>query len=153
MWVYFLFLAIMETLHVVGCLCLKLWWFFLLVSAVTSCPVWLFCRWRNSFLFGLVFVIPVMIIMISFMLTMPKNAECLPLNESYHLNDSSNQTIVSSCSSHMVMVVPGLSLLNLLLFLLCTPCQVSAMYICARWLMCWAVNWESGVQIPSRVEI
>jgi len=35
-----------------------------------------------------------------------------------------------NCRSHSVMLLPGLSLVNLLLFLLCTPCQVHASACC-----------------------
>ncbi|RDD36414.1 Copper-transporting ATPase 1 [Trichoplax sp. H2] len=53
-------------------------------------------KWRNSFLVAFIFGLPVMIIMITFMILGKK---------------------------HEIMIVPGLSLENLLLFLLCTPVQ------------------------------
>ncbi|EDV20686.1 uncharacterized protein TRIADDRAFT_31523 [Trichoplax adhaerens] len=53
-------------------------------------------KWRNSFLVAFSFGLPVMIIMITFMILGKK---------------------------HEIMIVPGLSLENLLLFLLCTPVQ------------------------------
>jgi Cu+-exporting ATPase len=87
-------------------------------------------RWRNSFLFSLIFGVPVMIVMIYFMVTMDTK-NCLR-DVTYNDSDSmvtmemtSSSTLNSSHECHsMIMIVPGLSLENLLLFLLCTPCQI-----------------------------
>jgi hypothetical protein len=96
-------------------------------------------RWRNSFLISLIFGVPVMIVMAYFMISMSKSS--CP-SDSPHGNhsevgtdmttdDASMTTDDASTSSdmdhechNMTMVVPGLSLENLIMFLLCTPCQV-----------------------------
>ena len=78
-------------------------------------------RWRNSFFFSLIFGIPVMIVMIVFMSMMSHGGGGVvpPVNGT---NDSSHPP-----AHHGILVVPGLSLENLLLFLLCTPCLVSSL--------------------------
>lgn len=64
------------------------------------------CRWKNSFLFSLVFGLPVMGLMI-YMMVM----------------DSQHQEHGGSMPEDQNLM-PGLSLLNLAFFLLCTPVQV-----------------------------
>lgn len=69
---------------------------------------YVFCssRWRNSFLLSLVFGLPVMGLMI-YMMVM----------DSQHQEDSGSMPEEQN-------IVPGLSILNLAFFLLCTPVQV-----------------------------
>ena len=89
-------------------------------------------RWRNSFLFSLVFGIPVIVVMIYGMVR-AASATC-PADDNGDVVTSTVATATmtatttaessENCQSHMMMLLPGLSLENLLLFLLCTPCQV-----------------------------
>lgn len=67
---------------------------------------WCRSRWRNSFLFNLVFGLPVMGLMI-YMMVM----------------DSQHQEHGGSMPAEENLL-PGLSILNLVFFLLCTPIQV-----------------------------
>lgn len=69
---------------------------------------WIFCsfRWRNSFLLSLVFGLPVMGLMI-YMMVM-------------NSQDQEHGGIIPEEQN----LVPGLSTLNLVFFLLCTPVQV-----------------------------
>lgn len=110
------------------------------------------CRWRNSFLFSLIFGVPVMVVMAYFMISMslkscPSDPDDSHGNHSTHPMDDANSegsttgmhdghmtstAKASTTMGHssngchdMFMVLPGLSLENLLLFLLCTPCQVA----------------------------
>lgn len=69
--------------------------------------VWSLSRWKNSFLLSLVFGLPVMGLMI-YMMVM----------------DSQHQEHGGSMPEEQNLL-PGLSLLNLAFFLLCTPVQVS----------------------------
>jgi hypothetical protein len=91
-------------------------------------------RWRNSFLFSLLFGVPVMVIMAYFMIDMAR-ADCSPVpltnataNHSTdgHGAEEDGAAGGSMGGAHcgMKMVMPGLSWENLLLFLFCTPCQV-----------------------------
>jgi len=87
---------------------------------------YVYVRWRNSFLFGLLFGGPTMAIMIYYMLTMSCHRQDSESDFGLNSTDSSlaaNAT-VESCHP-MLMIVHGLSLRNLLLFIFCTPCQVS----------------------------
>lgn len=71
------------------------------------------------------FGIPVMIVMI-FGIVRMLVATCSADSDDFTHNMSTTAAAESSekCDSHMIMLLPGLSLENLLLFLLCTPCQV-----------------------------
>lgn len=71
-----------------------------------SAHVWCLPRWKNSFLLSLVFGLPVMGLMI-YMMVM----------------DSQHQEHGGSMPAEQNLL-PGLSLLNLAFFLLCTPVQV-----------------------------
>jgi len=73
-------------------------------------------------LFSLIFGIPVMIMMI-FNMVRAAAATC-PEDSSDELVTSTAGSSVEKCGSHSLMLLPGLSLTNLLLFLMCTPCQV-----------------------------
>lgn len=68
-------------------------------------------RWKNSFLFSLVFGLPVMGLMI-YMMVM----------DSQHQNHGGSMPEDQN-------VLPGLSLLNLAFFLLCTPVQVTMLWL------------------------
>lgn len=106
-----------------------------------------FHRWRNSFLISLIFGVPTMAIMTYFMVVM---AMCDGHGASSSTNSSSSMSSHDHGDGHssmmvddqttanagsggddmnmgscgMIMVAPGLSLENLLLFIFCTPCQV-----------------------------
>lgn len=68
--------------------------------------VWCLLRWKNSFLLSLVFGLPVMGLMI-YMMVM----------DSQHQDHGDSMPVEQN-------LLPGLSLLNLAFFLLCTPVQV-----------------------------
>ena len=94
-------------------------------------------RWRNSFLFSLVFGIPVMIVMIYGMVSMAAAtcpADDVDVTTAAMVVMTTAAESSENCGSHSVMLLPGLSLENLLLFLLCTPCQVclSMPFICLQ---------------------
>jgi hypothetical protein len=103
-------------------------------------------RWRNSFLISLIFGVPVMIIMAYFMISMSKSScpsdsphddhtEVTMVKTTHDghsevtmgmtTDDASNSSAADHECHNMIMVAPGLSLENLIMFLLCTPCQVS----------------------------
>ena len=98
-----------------------------------------FPRWRNSFLISLIFGIPVMVVMAYFMATMSHCAstESSSSNETNTTSSgadstsSSDMTMTSDECQSMIMIAPGLSLENLILFLLCTPCQVTISSLCS----------------------
>ena len=78
------------------------------------------CRWRNSFVCGLLFGGPTMAVMMYYMWAMSGVKACHQQhNESVAVNGTD-----AGCYQ-MMMIVNGLSLRNLLLFIFCTPCQVS----------------------------
>lgn len=72
-------------------------------------------KWRNSFLFSLLFGVPAMIIMFVFMATMS--------HPSCHLSNSTEAMGQYECH-YPDLLFPGISLENFLLFLICTPCLV-----------------------------
>ncbi|VDP92917.1 unnamed protein product [Echinostoma caproni] len=93
-------------------------------------------RWRNSFLLSLFFAVPTMLVMMIFMALWPHTAPegCPPhfrdsdiIRSQFGNSSSSNAHHYSLRSLHSLseqpMVMPGLSLENLLLFLLATPIQ------------------------------
>ena len=94
-------------------------------------------KWRRSFLFSLIFGVPVMAIMIFFMIDMHIN-DCSDNSDDVttqsavtsSANDTGDITIDSN-DEHcgMRMVVDGLSLENLLLFIFSTPCLVSGLHV------------------------
>ena len=85
--------------------------------------IFFFCRWRNSFLWSLIFGVPALSIMIYFMFASP------PDDHSNQGNMTENMTTTTakpkSSHSYQIMLLPGLSLDNLLMFLLASPVQVN----------------------------
>lgn len=78
-------------------------------------------RWRNSFLWSLIFGVPAMSIMMYFMFVEPPDDD-----HADHSNMTGNMTTPKpKYNGHMyqIMLTPGLSLDNLLMFLLATPVQ------------------------------
>ncbi|XP_063413159.1 copper-transporting ATPase 1-like isoform X2 [Mytilus trossulus] len=78
-------------------------------------------RWRNSFLWSLIFGVPAMSIMMYFMFVEPPDDD-----HADHSNITGNMTTPKpKYNGHMyqIMLTPGLSLDNLLMFLLATPVQ------------------------------
>ncbi|XP_064610075.1 copper-transporting ATPase 1-like isoform X2 [Liolophura sinensis] len=80
-------------------------------------------RWRSSFLWSLTFGVPAIAIMMYFMFARPENSEDF-------IGEHSNKTVYRSNSSvairdghYQIMIIPGLSLENLLMFILATPVQ------------------------------
>ena len=92
-------------------------------------------KWRRSFLFSLLFGVPVMAIMVFFMVDMRINGcdnDSDDVTPQSAVNSSANDTddvTTNSNDEHcgMRMVVDGLSLENLLLFIFSTPCLVSGL--------------------------
>jgi len=118
-------------------------------------------KWRMSFLYSLVFGVPVMIVMMYFMIKMSAHS-CADgghdngshgdittagmnhdvmghdgmsdgmsggmsggMSDGMSTGDHENTTVKVPCKNDaMIMILPGLSLENLLLFALCTPCQI-----------------------------
>jgi len=86
------------------------------------------CRWRNSLLFGLLFGGPTMAVMVYYMWAMYGMKACHQQHDK-SVNGKQSSPLTSNATDadcyEMVMIVNGLSLRNLLLFIFCTPCQVS----------------------------
>lgn len=86
--------------------------------------IFLFCiRWRRAFLVSLFFCIPVMGLMI-YMMVMDHHLATLHPNQ-----NMSQEEMINSHSSMFLerQILPGLSIMNLLSFLLCIPVQASRM--------------------------
>ena len=82
-----------------------------------------YIRWRRAFLVSLFFCIPVMGLMIYMMVVDHHLA-------SLHHNQNMSQEEMISIHSSMFLerqILPGLSIMNLLSFLLCVPVQASEM--------------------------
>uniref|UniRef100_A0A8C5L8K2 Copper-transporting ATPase 1 n=1 Tax=Jaculus jaculus TaxID=51337 RepID=A0A8C5L8K2_JACJA len=81
-------------------------------------------QWRRSFLVSLFFCIPVMGLMI-YMMVMDHHLATL-----HHNQNISNEEMINSHSSMFLerQILPGLSIMNLLSFLLCIPVQ-----LCGGW--------------------
>ncbi|KAJ8298432.1 hypothetical protein KUTeg_024963 [Tegillarca granosa] len=79
-------------------------------------------RWRNSFLWSLVFGVPSMVIMMYFMFAEPPDDH--DSMASSNMSDNVTMATKKAHSGHyQVMLFPGLSLDNLLMFILATPVQ------------------------------
>ncbi|XP_056011755.1 copper-transporting ATPase 1-like isoform X3 [Ostrea edulis] len=81
-------------------------------------------RWRTSFLWSLIFGLPSVAVMMYFMFAKP------PADEHSSFTNSSSENVtttykphVSSSDHYQIMVYPGLSLENLIMFILATPVQ------------------------------
>ncbi|XP_005093403.1 copper-transporting ATPase 1 isoform X2 [Aplysia californica] len=77
-------------------------------------------RWRTSFLWSLIFGLPSMIAMIYFMFGVSGDGGHAGMN---HTNSSGPKKGGSHIHYHQIMVMPGLDVLNLIMFLLATPVQ------------------------------
>lgn len=75
-------------------------------------------RWRSSFLWSLVFGVPSMIIMVYFMFFM-KSPVSVDKEPGANMSHSGQKSI----HYNQIMIIPGLDILNLILFLLATPVQ------------------------------
>jgi len=84
------------------------------------------CRWRTSFLWSLIFGVPAMVIMMYFMFSpAPEEEEAHGAMMNMTMNHTETTTRkMTGGHGNMIMLIPGLSLDNLLLFLLATPVQV-----------------------------
>ncbi|GFS04776.1 copper-transporting ATPase 1 [Elysia marginata] len=76
-------------------------------------------RWRTSFLWSLVFGVPSMILMIYFMFFI-KSPVSTGKHPGANMSDPGQKTHVHY---NQIMIIPGLDVLNLLMFLLATPVQ------------------------------
>ena len=83
--------------------------------------------WRNSFIFSAVFGVLSMIVMFVFMYALPpllmKHDDMAMMNHSDH--SATTTKAMKMDHSEILILTPGLNLEVLLLFILCTPVQVS----------------------------
>ena len=83
-------------------------------------------RWRGSFLLSLVFGLPALVVMLYFMFHEPSLTPETTDSNATSLGNTTTPKPRLKESYYQIMVLPGLSVENLLLFLLSTPVQVSA---------------------------
>ena len=84
-------------------------------------------KWRNYFLFTLIFAVPLMIIMMLFMFILPevmKTTESSSTNMSMNTMTTTATNLIYQYHGDFVLLVAGLNLETFLMFLLCTPVQV-----------------------------
>ncbi|XP_052796287.1 copper-transporting ATPase 1-like isoform X2 [Mya arenaria] len=85
-------------------------------------------RWRTSFLWSLIFGVPAMVIMVYFMFGLkdPDEDHHNNMTTANNTNDTEMTTkkmVMTGGHGYQIMLIPGLSLDNLLLFLLASPVQ------------------------------
>lgn len=93
-----------------------------------SCTFFHVIRWKRSFVISLIFCIPVMGLMI-YMMVMDSHLSAM------HRQTNMTHEEIEAYHSSMFLerqICPGLSVMNLLSFLLCVPVQASR--VCVTWL-------------------
>ncbi|XP_060556609.1 copper-transporting ATPase 1-like isoform X2 [Ruditapes philippinarum] len=81
-------------------------------------------RWRTSFLWSLIFGVPAMAIMMYFMFAPAKAEEDHTSHDnSSNMTETTTRKMMTGGHGNQYMLIPGLSLDNLLMFLLATPVQ------------------------------
>lgn len=98
-------------------------------------------RWRTSFLWSLIFGVPSLVIMMYFMFASPPDDHTPVANTTGSNSTTTIKPQMSSDGHYQIMIVPGLSLDNLLMFILATPVQVSLQNnACDSIDICWGIN-------------